>query len=234
MQVFLSMYDNFSSHDGLFNDNPANESLLDSYTRKIKKNFPWLPRFMSENLWGYIPGLLLAIFCFSMWEFSHYDDNARVLEVNSQVLAGFNSTDDVRSFLGDDWYWHRDDGSREYFTYKYVARLDDITDQEYECFVRKHDKRVKISVYPGKKDIESRTNAFVRAEKAVDLAGNDHHMNKKELKGNIAAFRVRQDSRRSWYTDKAEMVLKPEELESFVSERELRQNMLQGCDSEDE
>ena len=233
MQVFLLMYDNFSSDNGRSRDDPDNESLLDSYTGKIKKNLPWLPRFMSENLWGYIPGLLAAIFCFSMWEFSS-DDNVRVLELNRQVLAGFNSTDDVRRFLGADWYKRNDTGRLEYLIYKYIARLDDITDQEYECFVRKHDKRVKISVYPGKKDIESRTNAFVRAEKAAYLDGNDRKMTRKELWGEIAAFRVRQDDRRSWYTDKAEMEMNAEELDRFVSEEALRQNMLQGCDSEDD
>lgn len=233
MQVFLSMYDNFSSHDGRFNDDPANESFLDSYTRKIKEIFPWLPRFMSENLWGYIPGVILAIFCFSMWEFS-YDDNPRVLEVNRSVLEGLNSTDDVRRFLGTDWYRRNDTGSWEYLIYKYVARLDDITDQEFECFVQKHDKRIRVAVYRGKEDIESQTNAFVRAEKAVYLDGNDRQMTRKELRGDIAAFRVRQDSQHSWYTDVARMLLNADEIDGFASEQALRKNLLQGCDSEDD
>ena len=229
------MYDNFSSHKGRFNDDSAGESFLDSYTRVIKEQFPWLPRFMSENLLGYIPGLLAAIFLFSMWgaEDSH-DDNVRVLEVDSHVLAGFNTIDDARDFLGSDWYWRKDAGNLELLIYKYVARYNDVSDQEYECFIRKHGKRVKIAVYPGKEDIESVTSAFVRAEKSVHLQGNDRHMIRTELQGNIRAFRVREDSRHAWHTDVATMLLKADEIDRFTSEWTLRESMLQDCDSEDD
>ncbi|WP_019002065.1 hypothetical protein [Succinimonas amylolytica] len=216
-------------------------AFMDTLSGMLREMFPRCPRFMTDSLWGYIPGVLLAMFFISMWEFSDAH-NSRVLELNQTVMSSFRSMDDVRDRLGDDYYWHYAEGDFETFVYSYADRLPAITSQEFDCFARKYRKRIKREIVPGKYN-KSPTRMSAWAKKTATVRENsaDGGLTKKDLRGEITVSRVRSNSgpdsvsriRSSWISDIMKVDLTPEETDRFTSETYLRITMFQGCSYDD-
>ena len=216
-------------------------ALFDAASGMLREMFPRCPRFMTDSLWGYLPGVLLATFFISMWEFSD-DHNPKVLELNHTVMNSFRSMDEVRDRLGDEYFSHYTYGGYETLIYSYSDWLHAITTQEFDCFSRKYRKRIRSRVSGGKIN-KSPTRIAAWAEKSALIEGNTYGagVRKRDLTGTISVSRVRRNTgpdsvagiRNSWISDVMTVALTPEETDRFTSITVLRIMMFQGCGYDD-